>query len=58
MRLFREEAEQRDARRNETMTRGDILDAIDAAMHERGGNVGDHHDADMEMLKALREAFE
>lgn len=55
---LRRRAEERDARRNEPVTRGEIIDAINHAMHVRGGNVGDHHDADTEVLRALREAFE
>lgn len=52
------EARRRLHRRNEILTRGEILDAIDRTMRVRGGNVGDHHEAVMDMLQALREAFE
>lgn len=56
MRVFHERAEQRDARMNETMSRRDILDGIDAVLSRLGGNP--HLDDITDAFKALREAFE
>lgn len=52
MRLAREESERRDARMNETMTRGAILEAIDLALYS------EHSSGVVEALRALRSAFE
>lgn len=58
MRQLREQAEREANRRDQLMTRGKIIDAIAQVEFECGGNVGDHHDAIMNMLRRLREAFE
>lgn len=58
MRYLREQAERAANRRNQLMTRGEIIDAIQQVERECGGNVGDHHDAITNMLRRLREAFE
>jgi hypothetical protein len=56
--MARAEQERRDAHRNAVVTRGQLLDIIDAVMHERGGNVGDHFEADMALLQAFRDAVD
>jgi hypothetical protein len=58
LRYRREHAERVEAHRNAVVTRGQLLDIIDAVMHERGGNVGDHMEADMALLQAFRDAVD
>lgn len=55
---LRQAAERADARKNERMTRGDILDAINAALFQTGGNVGCVAEATDRTLQALKDAFE
>jgi hypothetical protein len=55
---LRRESERRDERRNHTMTRGEILDAIDAALFHTGGNVGCVAEATERTLQALKDALE
>ena len=55
LRQARFEAEQRDARMNEPLTRGAVLEAIDLALFK----LGDEGDSDhVNILKLLRESFE
>ena len=55
---LREQARRQDERMNETMSRRDILEAIDNALFQTGGNVGCVAEATDRTLRALREAFE
>lgn len=58
LRVLREQAEQRDARMNQVMTRADVLEAIDAVLWCYSGNDCKPMPDPLTVLKQLREAFE